>query len=126
MKSKYPQVCLVFIPTNCMGKFQPIDIILQWPLKHSFKQQLHIWISLIIKKQKQNKMNLRVDFQMSMIKPYLCAQFFHAWTQFNVRKAMICKGWEKTSPFQSFNLNFHMETSIVNATKILFSSNHTQ
>jgi hypothetical protein len=34
-------------------------------------------------------------------------------------------GWEKTSLVQSFNLDFHMEASKVNATKKLFSSNHT-
>jgi len=61
-----------------------------------------------------------------MIKPHLCIWLFHARTQFSVRKAMICKGWEKTSPLQSLNLYFDMEASRVNATKILFSSNHTQ
>jgi hypothetical protein len=76
-----------------------------------------MWTSLIIKKQKQNKINPKVDFQTSMIKPHLCVWLFHAWTQFNVRKAMICKGWEKTSPLQSFNLDFHMEASRMNATK---------
>jgi hypothetical protein len=46
---------------------------------------------------------------MSMIKCHLCAYLFCACTQSNERKAIICKGWEKTSLLQSFNPNFQME-----------------
>jgi hypothetical protein len=46
--------------------------------------------------------------------------------QFNKRKAMICKGWEKTSLFQNFNPYFQMEVLGVNAIKFSFSSNLTQ
>jgi hypothetical protein len=63
---------------------------------------------------------------MLVLKPHLCAWFFYAWTQLNERKTMICKGWEKISLLQSFNLDFQMETYGVNATKTLFSSNFTQ
>ncbi len=43
---------------------------------------------------------------MLVIKPHLCAWLLYAWTQFNEKKAMICKGWEKIDLFQNFNPNF--------------------
>ncbi len=46
---------------------------------------------------------------MLVIKSHLCACLFCAWAQSNKRKTIICKGWEKTSLLQSFNLNFQME-----------------
>jgi hypothetical protein len=39
---------------------------------------------------------------------------------------MICKGWEKTNLFQSFNPYSQMEILRVNVTKFSFSSNLTQ
>jgi hypothetical protein len=85
-----------------------------------------MWTSSTTKEQLLNKIDPKVDFRMSMIKPHLCAWLFYAWTQFNERKTMICKGWEKTCLLQSFNLDFQMEALRVNMTKALFSSNLTQ
>jgi hypothetical protein len=36
MKSKNPQIHLLFIPANCTLVFQPADVILQRPFKHAF------------------------------------------------------------------------------------------
>jgi hypothetical protein len=62
---------------------------------------------------------------MLVIKPHLCAWLFYASTQFNEKKAMICKGWEKIDLFQNFNPNFQMEALGMNGTKVLFSLNLT-
>jgi len=64
-----------------------------------------MWTSLIIKEQKQNKTNPKVDFRMLVIKLHFYAWLFHAWTQFIVRKAMIYKGWEK-KPSSKFQFRF--------------------
>jgi len=85
-----------------------------------------MWTFSTIKEQLLNKIDPKVDFQMSMIKPHLCVWLFYAWTQFNKRNTMIRKGWEKTCLLQSFNLDFQMEALGVNTTKVLFSSNFTQ
>jgi hypothetical protein len=62
--------------------------------------------SLITKEYMLNKIDSKVDFQMSMIKTHLCVWLFYAWTELNKRKTMICKGWEKTSLFQSLKSIF--------------------
>jgi hypothetical protein len=56
-----------------------------------------------------NKTYPKEDFQMLVIKSHLFACLFCTWTQSNKRKAIICKGWKKTSLLQSFNPNFQME-----------------
>jgi hypothetical protein len=42
-----------------------------------------------------NKIDPKVDFQILMFKPHLCAWLFYAWTQLIERKTMVCKGWGK-------------------------------
>ncbi len=64
--------------------------------------------------------------EMLVIKTHLCVGLFYAWTQLNERKAMIYKGWKKTSLFQSFNPYFQLEVLGVNVTKLSFSSNLTE
>jgi len=49
---------------------------------------------------------------MLVTKPHSCVRLFYAWTQFGETKAMICKGWEKTSLLQSFKPNFQIETLV--------------
>jgi hypothetical protein len=85
-----------------------------------------MWTYLIIKEQMLKKIDSKVDFQMLVIKTHLCVGLFYAWTQLNERKAMIYKGWKKTSLFQSFNPYFQLEVLGVNVTKLSFSSNLTE
>jgi hypothetical protein len=37
MKETHPNMLMIFIPINYINVFQPIDVILQWSLKHAFK-----------------------------------------------------------------------------------------
>jgi len=71
MKLKFPKVCVIFIPRNCIGVFQPIDVILQCPFKHAFKKKIHSWTCLTIISQLKKGKNPKVDFWMLIMKPNL-------------------------------------------------------
>jgi hypothetical protein len=96
MKLKFPKVCVIFIPTNCIGILQLADVILQCPFKHVFKKKIHTWTCSTIKSQLEKGENPKVDFKMSIMKPNLYAWLFHAWIHVKSMNEMIYKGWEKT------------------------------
>lgn len=41
MKETHPKIIILFIPGNCTGVFQPLDVGIQWVLKQSIKQLAH-------------------------------------------------------------------------------------
>jgi hypothetical protein len=49
VKDNHPCICLVFILANCTSKFQPVDMILQRPLKHAFARKFGHHLSSKIK-----------------------------------------------------------------------------
>ena len=44
-KEKYPQILLIFVLANSTSILQPIDVIIQRPFKHSFRQQFDNYTS---------------------------------------------------------------------------------
>jgi hypothetical protein len=37
MRKYHPTILVIFIPTNCTSELQPLNVVLQQPLKHAFK-----------------------------------------------------------------------------------------
>jgi hypothetical protein len=91
MKLKFPNVCVIFIPTNCTSVFQPVDVILQCSFKHAFKKEFHSWTCSIIKSQLERGENVKVDFRMLILKPNICAWLFQAWIHVKNMNKMISK-----------------------------------
>jgi hypothetical protein len=42
IKLKFPKVYVVFILANCIGILQLVDVILQCPFKHAFKERISL------------------------------------------------------------------------------------
>ena len=45
LKDFHPEILLIFVPANCTSVFQPADVILERPFKHSFRQQFDMHTS---------------------------------------------------------------------------------
>ena len=126
VKDNHPCICLVFIPANCISKFQPAIVILQRPLKHAFSREFNLWTSSIIKDQVLRGLKPEIDFKMSTLKPYLCLWLHTAWLSLASRKEMIQKGWSKCDLLEAFELEFQILSIEVNAASPLFLQNSTK
>jgi hypothetical protein len=51
MKETHPNILVIYILSNYTSVLQPIDVILQWLLKHAFKVQFYSWTTAVIKQQ---------------------------------------------------------------------------
>jgi hypothetical protein len=75
MKEKYPNICLLFVPTNCTSKLQPCDVILHWHLKCAFASYFKTWsTSNIYVQLEANTLINKIDLQMDL--PTLCEMVF--------------------------------------------------
>jgi hypothetical protein len=72
IKKEHTNILLIFVPINCINKFQVVNVILQKPLKHAFKVHFNSWTFTIIKDQIVNGQELEVDFKMSDQKLRIC------------------------------------------------------
>jgi len=116
-------VCLIFVPKNCTSTLQHANVILQHPFKHAFKKEFNYWTCPTIKNQLEQCENSKVDFQMSILKPNLCAWLFHAWEHVKNMDNMIYKRWENTWFLRNFNEIFLLEAIEVNVGTPLFLVN---
>ncbi|KAG7099906.1 hypothetical protein E1B28_001705 [Marasmius oreades] len=66
----HPNIILIFVPANCTGKFQPADVGLQRPIKHSLKQELFRWMAGVHKEQLANGVQAE-DFKLTTSYPAL-------------------------------------------------------
>ncbi len=120
MKSKFPSVCIIFIPANCTSVLQHVDVILQCMFKHAFKKEFYSWTCSIIKSQFERGENVKVDFWMLILKPNICAWLFQAWIHVENMSEMIFKGWEKMGLLKSFNMEFQFQAMDINTSTLLF------
>jgi hypothetical protein len=49
MKKYRLAILVIFIPTNYTSELQPLDVVLQQPLKHAFKVEFNTWSTSVIK-----------------------------------------------------------------------------
>lgn len=60
---------------------------------------------------------------MSILKPNLCAWFFHTWEHVKKMNNMICKRQEINMILNNFNISFQLEATKVNDMTPLFLIN---
>lgn len=68
-KVNHPEDCGIFILANCNTVLQPMDIIIQQPLKHAFMIQFNSWTMNSILNQINEGQTIEMDFKISIIKP---------------------------------------------------------
>lgn len=123
IKSKHPNILVIFVPANCTSKLQPADVILQRPFKHAFKLEFHNWTAAEVKAQIESKGDLEVNLSMSNLKPRIPAWLFYAWSQVKEMVPMIEKGWQKCGFDRCFLPSFQVKAMEVNAETPLFTIN---
>ena len=58
------------VPANCTNKLQPIDLVINKPLKDAMKRTFQIWYAKEMQQQLNTKTSLNnVKIRMSIIKP---------------------------------------------------------
>jgi hypothetical protein len=120
VKTKHPQILILFIPANCTAVLQPADIIIQRPLKHAFMLQFNSWTMDNINKQLEKGDEVFLDFKMSAIKPLLCSWLHKAWLHVFEKQDMIVKGWRQAGLLRSFEKTFQIEAMKDNIRSPLF------
>jgi hypothetical protein len=103
----HSEILMLYVPANCTAVFQPVDVILQRPFKHGFRQQFDQWTMEEMDKQLQTKAakDIKLDFRMSTIKPYLCTWLLKAWQHID-KENLIQRGWEQCGIRQAFQESF--------------------
>jgi hypothetical protein len=66
LKANYPDIIVDFVPGGCTGKFQPCDVAINRPLKHSVRRSFHQDVVDEVRRQmreaEKNKEPLTVTF----------------------------------------------------------------
>jgi hypothetical protein len=127
LKEMFPNILLIFVPANCTSIFQPTDVILQRPFKHSFRQQFDEHTSQDIGKQLEEKdvHSVKLDTKMSILKPLLCTWLHEAWKHIN-QPIMIKKGWAMCGLDKAFNQTFQINAMDENMRNPLFKEDPIQ
>ena len=115
-KEKYPQILLIFVLANSTSILQPVDVIIQRPFKHSFRQQFDNYTSQDIGQQLEEKdlKDVKLDTKMMVLKLLLCSWLYQAWQHVNqqsmIKKGQAMCGLDKAfcSTFQTIAMNKNM------------------
>jgi hypothetical protein len=89
VKENHSKILLLFVSTNYINALQPIDVILQKPLKHAFKKTCNYWITNVIKQQFDDDENLAMNFKTSNLNPYICEWLHQSWIKMKAMQIMI-------------------------------------
>jgi len=62
---------IVYVPANCTGELQPLDLSVNKPVKHFIKQRFQEWYAEQIVQQKEDGSNIKpiAGFPMRQMKP---------------------------------------------------------
>ena len=122
MKIHHPEIHVLYIPTNCTSVFQPVDVVVQRPFKHAFRQEFNQFTMDTITKQLNGGTNVHIDFKMSKLKPHICHWLYKAWIHVSSKINMISKGWEQAGLLRAFDNEFQKQAMMDNMVKPLFNN----
>ena len=99
MRSKYPDMHLLFIPPNCTGQLQRQDVVVHKPLKGSIKAVFTAFQTGRFQKARRlggdEHYAVLCNFKLNVIKPYTPMWLNAGWKRVVDDKDMVCKGWAK-------------------------------
>jgi hypothetical protein len=127
LKDFHPEILLIFVPANCTSVFQPGDVILQRPFKHSFRQQFDMHTSQDIGKQldERDLEEVKLKTKMTALKPLICSWLHQAWQDVN-KPSMIKKGWAMCGLDRAFHKVFQTNSMDENMKIPLFKEMHME
>lgn len=114
MKTKYPNVILIYIPGGCTGVVQPCDVFLQRPLKHAITEQFSKWGAEQIKRKLDEGVapaEVRLDLSVGTIRDAGLIWIVNAWRQVKEQTVMMVRGWNKCGFRDVFEPQFQLEST---------------
>jgi hypothetical protein len=96
MKEEHPRILLLYVPTNYIVKFQPVDVVLQGPLKCSFVDMFKHWSAKQIQQMVATSVPtspMKVDNSMETICENATDWLFMAHDKLCIHKEMIASSW---------------------------------
>jgi hypothetical protein len=99
LKVKYPTLIILYIPANCTGRLQPLDVDFNMPFKRYLKDLACKWLAAFVTGQLAAGVapdEVKVDVKKSaLVEPY-CSWIQRAHTWAARDKAMLKRSWTKT------------------------------
>ena len=89
-------ILLEFVPANCTGELQPLDVSCNGDLKGYLKQLFSEWYADEVTKQLKEGGSVKINLQLSVMKPLHANWILQAWHMLNEKTHIVKLGWEKT------------------------------
>ena len=89
-------ILLEFIPTNCTGELQPLDVSSNRDLKGYLKNQFLQWYADDVTTQLKTGEGVKINLQLSAIKPLHTNWLLQVWHMLSGKPHIINLGWERT------------------------------
>ena len=90
-------------------KLQPIDIILQRPLKCEFSMHIKKWSASCIQEQLEaGALETKLDLSIGTLSNLVCVWFFEAWKIICSHFDMTRKEWKKCGLLRAFERSFKL------------------
>jgi hypothetical protein len=113
-QEKHANILLIFIHVNYTIELQPINVILQKPLKQAFKVHFNSWNFQTIKDRIDDGHEPMVYFKMGNMKSKIFS------IEMKAMKSIIIEEWDKISISRSFLPTFQPITMEANTPMPLF------
>jgi hypothetical protein len=98
IQDNHKDICLLYVPAGCTGKFQVTDLIVNNPLKAVVRSQSSTFLSNQVLSQLDKgtaPSDIRVDLTLSTLKPRLIQWVGAAYRQMKKDRELVHEGWQK-------------------------------
>jgi hypothetical protein len=94
---------VIFVPANCTGDLQPLDLSGNNEFKTALKSRFITWFAGEVADAKKKGEAVNVDFRLSVMKPMHAARIHSAWTELMEKKDAFCQGWKAAGIMDALN-----------------------
>jgi hypothetical protein len=109
LKDNFPYILPLFVPGRCTSKYQPADVGLQRPIKHSIKSRFQAYAAKEVMRQiKSGKKaeDVRLEFNTMTLRRKVVAWTQLTFQQVQEQKQLIVKTWSKCGLLRAFDADF--------------------
>ena len=96
----------IHIPANCTDKLQPLDVLINKPLKDKMKRRFQTWYAAEVKKQLNDNIpieQVKVEMPASIIKNESANWMMSAWQALQKRPEVAINGFRKAGILNAVN-----------------------
>lgn len=92
---------MVYVPANCTGELQPLDLSGNQEFKDALKQQFIDWYAdkvceTLKPDETTDQPKFDIDLRLSVLKPLHAKWILQAWDKLKNNRAALIRGWEKS------------------------------